>query len=114
MVNIGLRLLVLTRQILLAFTNDSQTAFINISQIKSNVFQCIRLICLMRYITLWLAGIAAIVFIAQTVVGTSFFVLDSSLVWHQPWRLVTAIFAHAYGHCRAFLAGPGRRRGFHS
>ncbi|MBS3119566.1 rhomboid family intramembrane serine protease [Candidatus Woesearchaeota archaeon] len=53
----------------------------------------------MRYITLWLAGIAAIVFIAQTVVGTSFFVLDSSLVWHQPWRLVTAIFAHgSIGH----------------
>jgi len=54
-----------------------------------------------RYYSLWLCLICIIVFLFQTVflAFTDFFVLDSSLVFKEPWRLLTSIFLHgSIGH----------------
>lgn len=49
----------------------------------------------MRFVALWLSGICILVFIFQLMFGTDLFVLYSSVVWQEPWRLLTSIFAHA-------------------
>ncbi len=33
-------------------------------------------------------------FVLQVIFGTDLFVLDRSLMWSEPWRIVTSIFAH--------------------
>ena len=48
----------------------------------------------MRLIALWLSAVCIIVFVLQLFFGTDPFVLDSALVAHEPWRIVTSIFAH--------------------
>jgi membrane associated rhomboid family serine protease len=60
----------------------------------------------MRFIALWLCAACILMFVAQHVVGTEPFVLDRSLMWSEPWRLVTSIFAHEdIGHLLANLFG---------
>lgn len=48
----------------------------------------------MRFVALWLSAICVVVFILQLFFGTSSFILDRALVAHEPWRIVTSIFAH--------------------
>ena len=48
----------------------------------------------MKLVALWLCLVCVIVFILQLIFGTDVFILDKALVWHEPWRLVTSIFAH--------------------
>ena len=50
-----------------------------------------------RHLTLWLAGIIAVIFLLQVLfpVITADFVLKSSDVFSRPWILITAIFLHA-------------------
>jgi hypothetical protein len=60
----------------------------------------------MRFIALWLCAACILVFAAQHVIGTDAVVLDRSLVWSEPWRLVTSIFAHGnVGHLLSNLFG---------
>ncbi len=47
-------------------------------------------------------------FVVQLVVGTNAVILDRSLAWQEPWRFVTAIFAHAnLGHLLSNLFALG-------
>jgi len=48
----------------------------------------------MRFVPLWLSGIIVIVYVLQQLFSTEPFLLISSLKWAEPWRLVTAMFAH--------------------
>ncbi|MEK6960522.1 MAG: rhomboid family intramembrane serine protease [Nanoarchaeota archaeon] len=48
----------------------------------------------MRYTALWLSAICVVVFAIQLIFGTDPFILDRALVWSEPWRLVTSVFAH--------------------
>ncbi len=49
----------------------------------------------MKYAALWLSGIIVAVFILQMIFGTELFLLIKAVAWQEPWRFVTAIFAHA-------------------
>lgn len=49
----------------------------------------------LRFTALWLCAICIAVFILQQFIGTDYFILDNSLKWSQPWRIITSIFAHA-------------------
>lgn len=48
-----------------------------------------------KYIAIYLCGACVIVGALQLIFGTDVFVLDRSLMWSEPWRIVTSIFAHA-------------------
>lgn len=48
----------------------------------------------MRFVALWLSGIIIAVFALQQFFSTEPFLLINSVKWAEPWRLVTAIFAH--------------------
>ncbi|MBI4894953.1 MAG: rhomboid family intramembrane serine protease [Candidatus Aenigmarchaeota archaeon] len=50
----------------------------------------------MKYSSLILVAICVVVFVLQySITGfTDTFVLDSSKVWQEPWRLITSIFLH--------------------
>lgn len=48
----------------------------------------------MRFVALWLAGIVCVVFGVQQFGLTDLLLLDKSVVWSEPWRLVTSLFAH--------------------
>ncbi len=62
----------------------------------------------MKFTALWLCMILIAVFGLQLIVGTQFFVLDKSLVLSEPWRILTAIFAHgSIGHLLSNLFGLG-------
>lgn len=62
----------------------------------------------MRFVALWLCGIGIAMFVVQLLVGTNAVILDRSLVWQEPWRFVTAIFAHAnMGHLLSNLFALG-------
>ncbi len=62
----------------------------------------------MRFISLWLCGICIVMFIVQPLVGTNAVILNRSLVWQEPWRFVTSIFAHAnVGHLLSNLFALG-------
>ncbi len=62
----------------------------------------------MRFISLWLCGIFIAMFVVQLWVGTNAVILDRSLVWQEPWRFMTAIFAHAnMGHLLTNLFALG-------
>jgi len=62
----------------------------------------------MRFISLWLCGICIAMFAVQLLIGTNAVLLDRSLVWQEPWRVVTAIFAHAnIGHLLSNLFALG-------
>ncbi len=49
----------------------------------------------MRFVALWLSGIIVAVFILQMIFGTELFLLIKAVAWQEPWRFLTAIFAHA-------------------
>jgi uncharacterized protein len=49
----------------------------------------------LKYSAFWLSLACVIVFVLQQIFGTNFFVLEKSLMWAQPWRILTSIFAHA-------------------
>ena len=62
----------------------------------------------MRFISLWLCGICIAMFVVQLLIGTNTVILDRSVVWQEPWRFVTAIFAHAnMGHLLSNLFALG-------
>lgn len=53
----------------------------------------------MRFVALWLAALCVAMFVAQQAIGTDAVILDKSVMWAEPWRLVTSIFAHgSIGH----------------
>jgi membrane associated rhomboid family serine protease len=48
----------------------------------------------MKYVAIWI-GLAMIgMFVLQSIYGTEIFLLDQELMFEQPYRLITAIFAH--------------------
>lgn len=49
----------------------------------------------MRYAALWIAAVIVVVFGLQQVIATDMFVLDVSLMWAEPWRIVLSFFAHS-------------------
>lgn len=49
----------------------------------------------LSFSALWLSLACIIMFIIQQIIGTSPFILDTGLMWQQPWRLLTSLFAHA-------------------
>ena len=49
----------------------------------------------MRFVALWLCAACLGMFFAQMAFGTGIFSLDNAVKWTQPWRIITAIFAHA-------------------
>jgi uncharacterized protein len=49
----------------------------------------------MKYTALWLSAACILVFILQHIFGTEPFILEKSLMWSQPWRILTSLFAHA-------------------
>lgn len=60
----------------------------------------------MKYTALWLSAVCILVFILQQIFGTDLFVLQKSLMWSEPWRILTSIFAHAnMGHLISNLFG---------
>src|SRR3989338_4894255 len=62
----------------------------------------------MKFSALWLCGIIILVFGLQLVIGTDNFVLDKSLIGSEPWRVLTAIFAHgSVGHLLSNLFALG-------
>jgi membrane associated rhomboid family serine protease len=48
----------------------------------------------MRFVALWISGICILVFLLQGVIGTYPFILIKDVMWSEPWRIITAIFAH--------------------
>jgi uncharacterized protein len=48
----------------------------------------------MRFVALWLSGICIAVFGLQTIFTTEPFLLINSLKFAEPWRILTAVFAH--------------------
>jgi uncharacterized protein len=48
----------------------------------------------MRYVALWLSGICIAMFGLQHFFGTESFLLIKDIAWQQPWRFLTAVFAH--------------------
>jgi uncharacterized protein len=48
-----------------------------------------------KYAAVWLSAACLLVFILQQFLGSGFFVLEKSLMWSQPWRIITSLFAHA-------------------
>lgn len=60
----------------------------------------------LHFTALWLALICIAVFILQAIFGTDFFILDNAVKFSEPWRIVTAIFAHgSIGHLLSNLFG---------
>jgi hypothetical protein len=50
---------------------------------------------IMRFAALWLALACIAMFLVQQLLGTEPFILNTSLMWQEPWRILTSIFAHA-------------------
>ena len=48
-----------------------------------------------KYAAIWLSVLCIIMFVLQMIFGTEPFLLVNSLKFAEPWRLVTAIFAHS-------------------
>src|SRR3989344_8772218 len=48
----------------------------------------------MRFAALWLSSIIVAVYALQQLFTTEPFLLVNSLKWSEPWRLLTAVFAH--------------------
>lgn len=62
----------------------------------------------MRYIALWLIGLCVIVFVFQQLFSTEYVIMDRSVALQQPWRVVTAIFAHSsLGHLLSNIIALG-------
>jgi len=62
----------------------------------------------MRFVALYLCGLSILVFGLQGIFGTEHFVLDKWIAIYEPWRYVTAIFAHAtIGHLLSNLFALG-------
>jgi membrane associated rhomboid family serine protease len=60
----------------------------------------------MRFVALWLAALCVAMFVAQQIVGTDAVILDKSLIWAEPLRVITSIFAHGnVGHLLSNLFG---------
>ena len=49
----------------------------------------------MKFAAAWLAAVCVLVFILQQVFGTDYFVLEKSLMWQEPWRILLSVFAHS-------------------
>jgi len=49
----------------------------------------------LRLTSFWLAGMCIIVFILQALTSTEYFILDRSLMLVQPYRIISALFAHS-------------------
>jgi len=61
-----------------------------------------------KFIALWLCFACVLMFLLQGVIGTDALVLDRSLMWEQPWRILTSIFAHSgVGHLLSNLFALG-------
>jgi uncharacterized protein len=59
-----------------------------------------------KYAAFWLSAACVLVFIMQQIFGTDAFVLEKSLMWSQPWRILSSLFAHANaGHLVSNLVG---------
>lgn len=62
----------------------------------------------MRFVALWLCGLCIAMFVLQGFIGTDPVVLDRSVMWSEPWRIITSIFAHGgIGHLLANLFALG-------
>ena len=49
----------------------------------------------MRFVALWLSGACILVFIIQSFFNaTEHLILVKDLMWSEPWRLLTSVFAH--------------------
>ena len=49
----------------------------------------------LKYVALWIAALCSAVFVVQLFFGTEPFVLVNELKFVEPWRILTALFAHA-------------------
>lgn len=49
----------------------------------------------MRFAALWIAAACLVVFALEMIFGVSPFVLDTNLLWSQPWRIPLSVLAHA-------------------
>lgn len=49
----------------------------------------------MRFAALWIAAACLVVFGLEMVFGVSPFVLDTHVMWSQPWRIPLSVLAHA-------------------
>ncbi|MFT4309789.1 MAG: rhomboid family intramembrane serine protease [Candidatus Woesearchaeota archaeon] len=49
----------------------------------------------MRYVALWIALVILVVFGLQQYYGTEPFVLDQRIMFEEPYRIITSIFAHS-------------------
>lgn len=62
----------------------------------------------MKFIALWLCLMCILMFILQGFIGTDSVILDSSLKFSEPWRLLTSLFAHSgMGHLLSNLFALG-------